>query len=241
MKEIKILIADDEARSRNLLSLYLSKTKISCTLIEAHNGDEANMLIEKEHPDILFLDINMPGMTGIEILKSRVDKAIPAVILTTAFAEYALTSYDFDIIDYLLKPFDYERLLKAVNKAVRYLRFLESSGQDERPRHFIIKNGIRNTIVNARDIMYFMANGAYVKIASADHFYLIKETLQQIEGNLPGDNFIRIHRSFIVNVNFIKEIRSLLNGDYSILLSNGDTIRASRTFAWRLKSALGNF
>jgi two-component system LytT family response regulator len=239
MSTFKILIADDESQARKLIILYLDLSRIPKTIIEAVDGPETLALIEREHPDILFLDIKMPGLSGIEVLRLREKKPLPAILFTTALAEYALPAFDLDAVDYLLKPFDQERFLQALHKATEYVGYIRSKPGKEKLRSLSVKNGTKTIILGFGDIEYFLADGPYIRVMAGSKQYLLSMTLYELQDSLPSANFLRVHRSCIVNTGFVKEIRSLLNGDYTLLLQSGKELRASRTYREQIRMTFG--
>jgi two-component system LytT family response regulator len=239
MPPLKIIIADDEPDARKLLLFYLGQSGIPCETYEAVTGTQALALLKQENADILFLDMKMPELTGMDVLQLRDKKILPAIIFTTAYEEYALTAFDSDAMDYLLKPFDQKRFLKALKKAIDYIAYSELNIEKEKPQVLSIKNGSRTTVIRFQDIDYFLADGPYVRIVTMSKTYLIHKPLYQMEHELPEDIFLRVHRSCILNISSISEVRSLLNGDYIVLMKGGREIRASRTYRQNLRAALG--
>jgi two-component system, LytTR family, response regulator len=239
MSAFKILIADDESQARKLICLYLDQSPIPKITIESSDGREVLSLIETEHPDILFLDIKMPGLTGIEVLQLREKKLLPAILFTTAMAEYALSAFDLDAIDYLLKPFDQERFLKALRKATDYVEYIRSNSDKEKLRSLSVKNGTKTIIIGFSEIEYFLADGPYIRVIAGRKQYLLSMPMYELQHSLPPSFFLRVHRSCIVNTGFVKEIRSLLNGDFTLLLQSGKELRASRTYREQLRASFG--
>jgi two-component system, LytTR family, response regulator len=239
MPAIKIIIADDEPEARKLILYYLGQSGISCQTFEAVTGTQALALLKKENADILFLDVKMPELSGMDVLQLRDKKILPAIIFTTAHDEYALAAFDSDAIDYLLKPFDQNRFSKALKKAIDYIAYTELNIEKERFQTLSIKNGCRTMVIPFQDIEYFLSDGPYVRVVTMNKNYLIHKPLYQFERELPAHIFLRVHRSCILNISRISEVKSLLNGDYIILMMGGREIRASRTYRENLRSALG--
>jgi two-component system LytT family response regulator len=239
MKTYNILVADDELQARKLISLYLGKTGISTKVLEAKDGYEALRMMDQENVDLLFLDIKMPGLTGMDVLHILERTHLPAVIFTTAFEEFAHSAFDLDAVDYLVKPFDEKRFLQALNKAIRYIDYFKANENIEKLRSLSIKNGARTTILRLEDIEYFLADGPFVKVFTKQKQYLLSMPMYELQNSLPTDIFLRVHRSCIVNTTAIKEISSLLNGDYSLRLNNGKELRASRTYREQLRDFFG--
>jgi two-component system LytT family response regulator len=239
MPLLKIIIADDEPDARKLILLYLKEAGISCQTFEANDGNATLDLLKKENADILFLDMKMPELSGMNVLQLRDKNSMPATIFTTAYDEYALKAFDADAVDYLLKPFDQKRFSKALKKAMGYIAYTELNIEKEKFKVLSIKNGSRTSVIGFQDIEYFLSEGPYVRVVTRTRNYLIQKPLYRFEEELPAHIFLRVHRSCIVNISHIGEVKSLLNGDYTISLKGGEEIRASRTYRENLRSALG--
>src|SRR5579863_390194 len=236
---LKIIIADDEPEARKLILFYLKESDIPCQTYEANNGAKTLDLLRKENADILFLDMKMPELSGMDVLQLRDENIMPAIIFTTAYGEYALKAFDTDAIDYLLKPFDQNRFSKALKKAMNYIAYTEFNIDKEKFKVLSIKNGSRTCLIAFQDIENFLSVGPYVRVVTKSKFFLIHKPLYQFEQELPVHIFLRVHRSCILNKSHIAEVKSLLNGDYSILMKSGREIRASRTYRENLRTALG--
>jgi two-component system LytT family response regulator len=234
MLPLKILIADDEKEARELLLHFLNSDKVLFNIEEVADGISALNSLERFQPDILFLDIKMPEFSGIEVLQKRAVTPLPAIIFTTAYDEYALPAFDFEAVDYLLKPFEKERFDKALKKAILYVDVVKNRPAGY-PTQLTVKTGNKTELVATSEILYFQAEGAYVQVVTANKFFLITEPLYELESRLDPKQFIRIHRSVIVNIYYIKSIHSLLNGDHQLILKNGKELRVSRTYREKIK------
>lgn len=207
---ISCLIVDDEPLARNLLKEYAGKVSYLDLKGTCSNALEAIEFLRQQQVDLLFLDIQMPDLTGISFLKALQKK--PMVIFTTAYSEYALESYDLDVIDYLLKPITFERFMRAVEKVGQRI----TSGQPtvvekvivpESSSPFIfVKDGTKLVKVNWEDILYIEGLKDYVTIHTRDQKIVTLQRLKVLETQLPVDKFIRIHNSFIVALNAIDVI-----------------------------------
>ena len=222
--KLTTLIIDDEPAAREGLAADIRD--IPCVEVSgiASNAFEAFELIHQLSPDVLFLDIDMPGMSGIEFIKLL--KVRPLVILTTAYREYALESYDLAVLDYLLKPISPERLRTAVKKAFDWLterRPSTGSAEFEQQYMFVKLNGKMERLLLG-DILYFEAANNYVSIHTKTGRFLTYVTLKRIEEQVPADQFIKVHKSFVVSKNYIRSI-----GRNSITV-NDIEIPISRTF-----------
>jgi len=230
---MKILIADDEQSARELILYYLSQTSYSPIVFHAADGRTALESLAKEKPDILFLDVKMPELDGIEVLKQRDASPLPAIIFTTAFDEFALPAFDYEATDYLLKPFGKERFDKALEKAARYVHFIKNAGPWL--EQLSIKKGNKTQLIAVNEVQYFRSQGAYVEVRSTDKVSLINTPLYELEASLDPARFTRIHKSLIICWKYIKEIRSLVNGDFIVIMNNGEQLRGSRTYRSNVK------
>ena len=229
MPALKVIIADDEKEARELLLHYLARGK-NLDVKECADGHAVLKALREFQPDILFLDIKMPELSGIEVLQQKRTTLLPAVIFTTAFDEYALSAFDYEVLDYLLKPFERERFDRAWKRATDYVVFAKNKTTQSWLTQLAIKTGAKTELVNMDEIVYFRAEGSYVQVITADKTYLITEPIYELESWVDPSKFARVHRSVIVQINAIKTIQSLLNGDHILILKNGKEIRASRTY-----------
>lgn len=202
----KCLVVDDEELARRLLSEYIEKVSFLELAGECKDPLEAIGFLEKENVDILFLDIQMPELTGIEFLRSMTRK--PVVILTTAYSEYALESYELDVTDYLVKPFSLERFLAAVNKAKDLLELRKSAigHKLEKKNYISVYADHKIYRLKLDDILYIEGLKEYVSYFTPDKRIIALESLKNLEENLPKDKFIRIHKSYIVPIEKIRSI-----------------------------------
>jgi DNA-binding LytR/AlgR family response regulator len=196
------IIVDDDDASRNLL-MQIAKQVDYLTIIQAcSNPLEAINTLSKEDVDVLFLDIEMPEMSGMEMLKALDSR--PHVILTTSHKEYALDAYELNVIDYLIKPVTLPRLLKALAKVkgLTNSKDYTSAGRD----YFFVKKDSVLTKLPIKDILWIEALGDYVTIHMKDRNFILHATLKAIEGKLPSNKFVRVHRSYIVQIDNIKTV-----------------------------------
>ena len=207
---ITCLIVDDEPLARNLLKEYVSKVSYLELKGMCSNALEAMEFLRQQPVELLFLDIQMPDLTGISFLRALQKK--PMVIFTTAYSEYALESYDLDVVDYLLKPITFERFLRAVEKASQRIVNGQISSPPEKtspiePTPFIfVKDGTKLVKVNWNDILYIEGLKDYVTIHTRDQKIVTLQRLKVLETQLPAEKFIRIHNSYIVALNAIDVI-----------------------------------
>jgi len=201
----RCLIIDDEPLAIKLIRTHLSKLESFEVAGECSNALKAIEFLRKEKIDLMFLDINMPEITGLEFLKSIPNP--PYVIITTAYREYAIEGYDLDVIDFLLKPISFERFLKSINRYCNRTRPVagendKSSGQNGK-KHVYIQDGKNIFKLQYEDILYFEGYGEYVKVITTGKTYLVRESLTEFEQKLSADSFLRVHKSYIVNLDKI--------------------------------------
>ncbi|MDR0815249.1 MAG: LytTR family transcriptional regulator DNA-binding domain-containing protein [Bacteroidales bacterium] len=244
---IKILIVDDEAPARDLIRHYLQAYPEVEVVGEADNGFEAMKLIRELTPDLLFLDVQMPKLTGFEMLE-LIDNP-PDIILSTAFDRYAIRAFEMNAVDYLLKPYSKERFDTAVQKALSRLTAGESPvvlptlqqistlPTPETLTRIAVKDRQQIHVVPVNDIDYIEADGDYVKLHTGKNAFLKEKTMKYFEENLPSQ-FIRIHRSYIVNVNGVSKIELYEKESYRVYLKNGMMLKASSTGYKALKDAV---
>lgn len=221
--KLKCVIVDDEPLAREGLLTYVREIDFLELSGEAENPLELNKLLEKEKIDLIFLDVQMPLMSGLDFLKIRPD--LPMVILTTAFPSYALEGFQFDVMDYLLKPITFNRFFKAVNKAREYhlLRYRkpESMPEAETDKFFFIKCDNKYEKIFVRDILFVQALQNYVIIQTARSKFMTLLPLKTVEENLDSSQFIQVHKSYIVSIAAITSIENheLVIGSFKIPLS----------------------
>lgn len=236
---MRILIADDEREARELLWYYLSDLQNETQLAECADGKSTLEALHNFKPDILFLDIKMPELNGMEVLQHKDATALPAVIFTTAYDEYALPAFDLEAVDYLLKPFEKDRFDRALKRALDYVEFTKKKKAGNYLTQLAGKLGSRTDLIPVSEILYFQAEGSYVQIVTVSRTYLLTQPIYELESSLDPLQFARVHRSVIVNISCIKSIQSLLNGDHKLVLANGKKIRASRTYKEKIKGWKG--
>ena len=221
--EINCLIVDDEELAQSVIEKYIDTLPTLKLVGKCENAIEAISFLHNNKVDLLFLDLNMPELSGLEMLKTLNDP--PKVIITTAYSEYALESYDFGVVDYLLKPIKLERFLKAVNKAVEQLSLIpkdEEMKAGPTTTSIFIKEDHNTIQVNVSDIDYVEAYGNYIKVHTSGKTFLTRETIIHIEERLPGSAFVRVHKSFIINSDKIQKIsgNEVLIADKKIPVGN---------------------
>jgi len=245
---IKCVIIDDEPLARSIVKEYLQEHTDIEVMQECSDGFEGVKAIMQHKPDIIFLDIQMPKITGFEMLE-LVDSPV-SVIFTTAFDEYAIKAFEAHAIDYLLKPFSKERFNKALKKWKEQHAGAETKPdtnallenthkQPEEQNRVVVKNGNNIKIIPVNDIHYIEAYDDYVKIFTKDGYSLKKKTMSYFEQSLNADQFVRVHRSYIVQVQQITKIEMLEKDSHIALLKTGVKIPLSKTGYAKLKTVLG--
>lgn len=216
----KVLIVDDEEPARDLLANYVHKIAELEIVAVLDNALDAKRTINTTEVDILLTDIQMDDLTGLDLLKTL--KHPPITIFTTAYSEYALEGYSLDIIDYLVKPISFQRFCKAIDKAVELIQYTQleqqqgsqenqgNTTQKQASNYFFVKTNRKLVKVNHDDILFVQSYGEYVKLYTKDDVILALQTTNFMETILPADEFVRIHRSHIVNINCITEIEGNL-------------------------------
>lgn len=252
-ERIKTLIVDDEPPARAVIQKMLADHPEIEVIGECSNGREATSMISLYSPDLLFLDIQMPEMDGFSLLETIVGTKTPAVIFVTAFDQYATKAFDVAAVDYLLKPFDHQRMAVALERAKADLR---NRSDDERSDElvellrnltareklldrFVIKNNGRILLVPVDEVNWIGACGNYVVLHTSSANHIVRETMKSIELRLDPRKFLRIHRSTMVNISVIKELQVHFGDEHLVILKNGTELALSRRYRERLSEKLG--
>lgn len=249
----RVVIADDEPLARERLRTLLAGEDWLEVVAECQNGLDAAECILKQKPDLVFLDVQMPGATGFDVIEAVGPERMPLVVFVTAFDKYALRAFDVHALDYLLKPFDRERFQQALRRAHEQLerrspadlerRLIELvqdlKGPSNRLERFVIKSGGRVFFIRADEIDWIEAAGNYVKLHAGTDAHLFRETMNAIEARLDPDVFYRIHRSHIINIERVKELQPWFNGEYVVILKNGTRLTLSRGYREKLQERIG--
>lgn len=202
---MKCLIVDDEPLAREILETFTAKVPQLELVSSCTNAFEALEILQKEKIDLVFLDIQMPDLTGIQLYSSLNTK--PLVIFTTAYSNYAVTGFELDALDYLVKPFSFERFLKAVNKALELGKKKTEDSVSGHHDFMFVKDGTKLVKVNYDDVLYLEGMKDYVKIVMKDNkFMLTLISMQHMIEKLPDRKFVRIHRSYIVSISKIDKV-----------------------------------
>jgi two-component system LytT family response regulator len=244
----KLILIDDEPLARSIVKEYLQAHPQLQLVAECGDGFEGVKAIQQYQPDLIFLDIQMPKINGFEMLE-LLDQP-PAIIFTTAFEEYAIKAFDSHAVDYLLKPFSQERFDKAVIKWQEHANdnaiarpmddLLETAAKSpNQSDRIVVKNGSKIKIIPVGNVFYLEAADEYVKIHTSEGYFLKKKTMNFFEESLANQQFVRCHRSFIININEITRIDPYEKDNYAARLKSGQQVPVSRTGYTRLREVLG--
>lgn len=254
MKTIRSLIVDDEPLARGRVRMLLEAHPDFEIAGEAGDGEMALRVIGALEPDLLFLDIQMPGLGGLEMLEQLRPDRRPLVVFLTAYNEYALEAFDAAALDYVLKPVDPERFEKALDRVRATLgsrtdrveaqrsveRLLRDWGTPDRPRRFVVRKAKgRRILVSVDDIRWVSAERNYARLHTAEASHLLRETMSRMEQVLDPGKFVRIHRSTIVRVDSIRSIESEADGSYFITIEGGERLSVGSAYRANLERALG--
>lgn len=262
--KVRTIIIDDEPHAREGLKIRLGDYKEISIIAECSSGFEAVEKINKLSPDLVFLDIQMPGMNGFEVLKNLNADNIPMIIFVTAYDRYALKAFEFHAVDYLLKPIDKNRLKKAISFAMseienrrlklyseklkaladEYLNLISEKEKSIEEFKFVSRISVKNKniikIIPVSEIDWIEAQGDYVYLHVKDEKFLLHDSLSSLENKLNPEVFIRIHRSSIVNIERIEKLKSNEHGDYELFLKDGTKLKMSRTYKENFRKLSGN-
>jgi len=245
---LRALVVDDEPIARRRLRALLRSESRVEIVGECEDGHAALDAIRRLAPDLLFLDVQMPGLDGFDVIELLEPVQCPAVIFVTAYDRYAMRAFDVCAADYLLKPFEPRRLGTAVSRAAALaggrdiparLHALVENVRAGRPlQRFLVRSTGRAYAVPAEAVESIEAADHYVELRTADGTHLLRETISSIERRLNAAAFVRIHRSTIVNVASVRELRSRLHGEAIVVLASGRRVRCTRTYAPALRRLL---
>lgn len=251
---IRTVIIDDETLARDRVKRFLRDESDIEIIGECGNGSDAVKAIKEQKPDLVFLDIQMPEKNGFEVIRSLGAKDLPVVVFVTAYDQYALQAFDVHALDYLLKPFNRERIHRAVARAREQIKHRRMGTIDERLTSLIAdlkqeKKYLERLVVKAVGRVFFLkvdeidwieAAGNYVKLHSGRESHMVRETMNGIEAKLDPERFLRIHRSTVVNIDRIKELHPMFSGDYAVLLRDGTELALSRNYRDRFLDIFEN-
>ncbi|HMN45649.1 MAG TPA: response regulator [Povalibacter sp.] len=243
---IRVLIVDDETPARKKLRQWLGEQEGLELVGEAGDGLAATQAIDSLKPDVVYLDIQMPGLDGLEVAAQLEPERAPLIVFVTAYDEHAVKAFDLNAVDYLLKPYDKDRLLRTVARVrerldtgTRAQSVRTARGQTGSSDRLLVPVGERLELIESRLIHWLEADDNYVHVHAASRSYMLRRTLQDLLTQLGEERFVRIHKSTAVNVSEIQSLTPLFKGDYEVHLRNGHTLRLSRRYRDELFSRMG--
>jgi two-component system LytT family response regulator len=253
MSTIRTMVIDDEPVARERIVGLLQQERDIELVGECADGQQAIGAIQSQHPDLVFLDVQMPACDGFGVIEQVGADRMPAVVFVTAYDEYALKAFEVHALDYLLKPFGRDRFQQTLQHAREHLerrragdlgRRLLALVQDLKPEpqrldRLVVKSGGRVFFLRTDEIDWIEAAGNYVRLHLSEGSHLFRETMNNMEARLDGRRFVRIHRSRIVNTDRIKELQPWFNGEYIVILQNGARLTLSRGYREKLQERLG--
>jgi two-component system LytT family response regulator len=242
-KSVRVLIVDDEFLARQRLEDLLAKEEHVTLAGTARDGNEAVEAIRTLKPDLVFLDVQMPGRTGLEVVDAIGADDMPVTIFTTAYDKFALKAFDMAAIDYLVKPFDDERFAQAMRRARRFLEARPAQHDDAPHSSYLDRISVESRgqirVVPVARIEYITASGPYAELHVGDRTFAIREKMQTLEEKLDPAVFFRIHRSAIVRLDRIDTLLHAQGGDYAVRLKDGTELSVSRSRREELEGRVG--
>ena len=251
---IRALIVDDEPLARTGVQQLIDPLDDVTIVGEATDGDEAVREIAAQEPDLVFLDVQMPEMSGLEVVREVGVEDMPLTIFVTAYDQYALEAFEAHALDYLLKPIEEDRFDEAMERAREQLRRAEADTlnqqlqgllreyADEEDRdaieRFTVRSRDRIYFVDVEDVQWIESEGDYVALHDGEDAHLVRKTMKKLEEQLASDQFLRVHRSYIVNVDYIEELRPLDHGTYQLRMASGTPLKTSRGYSDNIDALL---
>jgi two-component system LytT family response regulator len=249
-RRVRAVIVDDEPLPRERIRTLLADHPEVEIVAECGDGAQAAMVIGSHEVDLVFLDIQMPELDGFELLEALDHENLPAVIFVTAFDEYAVRAFEVSAIDYLLKPIDPARFEQALERALARLgRPTEGASELQEflvrwraqrgyAARFVVRTGGKLIFVRTEDVDWMDAAGNYVRLHSGGRPYLVRETMKSIEARLNPEQFVRVHRSAIVNIDRVASLEPYFHGEYVVIMRDGAKLTSSRSHSGRLRALL---
>lgn len=254
MKKLRALVVDDEPLARQAVLSSISQLNTIEVLAQCGNGAEAIQAIESLSPDVVFLDIQMPEISGFDVLEAIDNENLPYIIFVTAYDEYAIQAFEKRAVDYLLKPFTHERFCEAAERVAEKLRdeshpewqeqinavLGDYQSQQDYIQRVIIRSHAKIYFVEVNDIQRVQSAGNYVEILTESGSHLLRETMTKLEQRLDPTHFMRIHRTAIVNIKYIQEIQP--DGeDYLVVMKDGKILSMSKTYKSKFNKEIGDY
>lgn len=253
MKHIRTIIVDDEPAARARIARLLAQDAEVELVTECRNGQEALEAVNKHRPDLLFLDVQMPVMNGLETVDRIANDRMPFVVFVTAHDQYALKAFDVNAVDYLLKPYDDDRFFASLDKAKKFIDMRMNSqltgrlmnlmrehmhASSETMEQFVIKEKGREHKIPVDDILYLRAEGNYLNLQLKDRHFLYRMTMNAVETELDPVRFLRIHRSYLVNLAHVRSSRYSGNNEFIFMMANNERIVSGRSYKDQIAKAL---
>jgi len=247
---LRTLVVDDEPFAREKIHLFLADYPDFEVVGDCEDGEQAACAILTQQPDVVFLDMEIPGKSGLEVLNSLPADSHPSIVVVTAFDRYAVQAFAVEALDYLLKPFNKTRFAQAIKRVRQTAVSLKMGNTNSAPvdplsqsvigdrERIAIKSGSKIIIVRSSSIEWIEAQGDYVMVHAQKAHHLVRETMSMMEKRLDPRRFARIHRSAIVNLDFIRELRPLWGGDYRVLLQDDTQLTLSRNYRTAVRDKL---
>jgi len=244
---IRVLIVDDEAPAREKLERWVAEQPDMEVAGSAEDGLAAAQRIESLRPDVAFLDIQMAGLSGLEVAAQLEASSAPLIVFVTAFDEHAVKAFEFNAVDYLLKPYDKERLLRTLKRVrerlgggePRTAAVATARAQTASSERLLVPDGDRLQLIDSSSVEWLEADDNYVHVHTQARSYLLRRTLQDLLTQLGERHFVRIHKSAAVNLSAIASLTPLFKGDYEVQLRNGRAVRLSRRYRDALFARMG--
>ncbi len=250
MEKLKVVIIEDEELGREVVKNYLKELNTVELIAECENGFEGAKTINEQKPDLVFLDIQMPKLNGFEMLEIIDASTRPEIIFTTAYNQYAIQAFELNAIDYLLKPFSKERFFEAVSKAID--RYRSKSGSIQPPvytqlthqpitetlERVVVKSNHKISVIPVSKIKYLEAQDDYVMLYTTEGKHLKQGTMKYFEDNLDSNEFLRVHRSYIIRIDQVNQLEPYGKDSYVARLKDGTTIKISKSGFKTLKEKL---
>jgi two-component system LytT family response regulator len=244
---IRAVIADDEAPAREKLERWLAEQADMTVLGSAEDGLSAAQCIDQLRPDVAFLDVQMPTLSGLQVVAQLEPSSAPLIVFVTAYDEHAVKAFELNAVDYLLKPYDRDRFERTVQRVRKRLLAHESGAtavaigraRARACERLLVPDGERLQLIDAASVEWLQADDNYVHVHTAARTYLLRRTLQDLLSQLGEQRFVRIHKSTAVNLGFVGSLTPLFKGDYEIHLRNGRTLRLSRRYRDALFARMG--
>lgn len=250
--KLHTLIVDDELLSRKKIRAFLEGYPEFQVVGECADGEQAIADIKIHKPDLIFLDVQIPGRDGFEVMNSLPDKYLPSIIFVTAFDKYAVRAFEVRALDYLLKPFNKARFAESLarfherrgrgngtdRKQELKAALQEIQRESRESERIVVKSGSRMIFLRKGSIEWIEAQGDYVKLHIGKETHMLRETMAALSERLDSNRFVRIHRSRIVNLDYVREVRPLWGGDCTVLMRDGTEMTMSRTYRAGFQGAL---